>query len=673
MSPSPAGPSSPDEGLERTRVNTIRMLAADMIEKAKSGHPGLPMGAATLAYALWTTFLRHDPKEPRWPDRDRFVLSAGHGSALLYAMLHLTGYDLSLDDLKAFRQLGSRTPGHPEPGLTPGVETVTGPLGQGLGNAVGMALAERWLAARYNRPGHEIVDHVTYVLASDGDMMEGISSEAASLAGHLRLGKLIVVYDDNKISIEGGTSLAFTEDVGARFKAFGWAVQRIDGNDVKEIERALQRAREDASRPSLIVARTHIGFGSPGRQDTPKAHGEPLGAAELAATKKNLGWPLEPAFHIPEESAAFFRRAVEKGARLRSDWEKRWKAYAEAFPRIAEEWETAQRGALPREWDADIPIFHPDTGPLSTRKASGKALNALAGRVPWLVGGSADLAPSNNTLIDKGGDVAAGRFEGRNLRFGIREHAMGAIVNGMTLHGGMRVYGATFLTFSDYFRPALRLAALAKIPSIFVLTHDSIAVGEDGPTHQPVEHLAALRAIPNMVVLRPADANETAEAWRLALTHGEGPVLLILSRQDLPILEPKKGLLPKGAYVLKEAPDGKPDMILLATGSEVSLALEARETLAAEGIGARVVSMPSWELFEAQPQEYKDSVLPPGLKARLAVEAGVSQGWQQYVGSRKNVVGVERFGASAPGPIVMKDYGFTAANVAARAKAILEK
>jgi transketolase len=666
-----------DRNLDELCINTIRTLAIDAVQKANSGHPGMPMGAAAMAYTLWTRYLKHDPANPQWPNRDRFVLSAGHGSMLLYALLHLTGYDLPLAEIMQFRQWGSRTPGHPEHGLTPGVETTTGPLGQGFGNGVGMAIAERFLAEHFNRPDLPIVDHHTYAIVSDGDLMEGVSSEAASLASHLRLGKLIYLYDDNRISIEGSTDLTFTEDVGRRFEAYNWHVQHVTGNDIEAVAHAIETAQAETQRPSLIIAHTHIAFGSPHKQDTAEAHGAPLGEDEVRATKEALGWPLEPPFLIPPEALAHFRQAVEWGRAWEADWQRLLDAYAVQYPELAARWRMVMAGELPPDWDAGIPHFQPEEGPMATRVASGKALNALVERLPTLVGGSADLAPSTSTYLRGHGDLESDCYGGQNMHFGVREHAMGAIVNGMALHGGVIPYGATFLIFSDYMRPPIRLAALTGIHVIFVFTHDSIGLGEDGPTHQPVEQLAALRAIPHLTVIRPADSNETAEAWRVAI-QAKGPVALVLTRQSLPVLDratlaPATGLA-RGAYVLADAPDGRrPGVILIATGSEVAMALAAREELARQGIAARVVSMPSWELFEEQPQSYKDEVLPPEVTARLAIEAGVPQGWWRYVGSSGDVLGLERFGASAPGKTVLEKLGFSVDNVVARAQALLRR
>jgi transketolase len=681
----PRGATSPRQPSGRVRdrrasdldelcINTIRTLAMDAVEQAKSGHPGMPMGAAAMAYALWTRFLRHSPRNPKWPNRDRFILSAGHGSMLLYSLLHLTGYDLPLDELKRFRQWGSLTPGHPEYGRTPGVESTTGPLGQGFASGVGMAIAERFLGEHFNRPGYPIVDHYTYCICSDGDVMEGISSEAASLAGHLRLGKLIYLYDDNEISIEGSTDLAFTEEVGRRFQAYRWHVQRVDGNDIEAVAGAIEAAQAEAHRPSLIICKTHIAYGSPGKQDSPQAHGSPLGAEEVRATKEALGWPVEPPFHVPEEALAYFRQAVRRGQDWESQWQSTFEAYELQYPDLAHRFRMVMAGELPPDWGADIPDFVPEQGPMATRSASGKVLNGLVKRLPTLVGGSADLAPSTSTYLFGYGDMGFDEYCGHNMHFGVREHAMGAVVNGMALHGGVIPYAATFLVFSDYMRPAVRLAALMRIPVIFIFTHDSIGLGEDGPTHQPIEHLAALRAIPNLTVIRPADATETAEAWRVALQR-KGPVAFALSRQKLPVLD-RRTLAPasgtaRGAYVLADAEGGRPDIILIGTGSEVHPVLAARERLAEQGVKARVVSMPSWELFEEQPESYREEVLPPEIVTRLAVEAGVTQGWRRYVGDRGQVIGLERFGASAPGPVVMERLGFSVDNVVSRALALL--
>ncbi len=655
--------------LDALCVNALRFLAADAVEAARSGHPGMPLGAAPVAYVLWDRFLRHNPANPGWFNRDRFILSAGHASALLYALLHLYGYDLPLEELKRFRQWGSRTPGHPEVGLTPGVEATTGPLGQGFAMGVGMALAERFLAARYNRPGFPIVDHYTYALVSDGDLMEGISAEAAALAGHWKLGKLIYLYDDNRVTIEGSTDLAFTEDVSARFRAYGWQVLEVpDGNDLEAVAAALRLARADRTRPSLIRIRTHIGYGSP-KQDSPEAHGAPLGPEALRAAKERLGWPVEPPFYVPDQVYAHTRRALERGQAWEGAWRERFEAYRKEYPDLAAELEAFWSGQLPEGWDRDLPAFDPADGSLATRAASGQVLNALARRIPVLLGGSADLAPSNKTLLKGEADQSAEHPEGRNLRFGVREHAMAAIVNGMALHGGVRPYAATFLVFSDYLRPSLRLAALMEVPSIFVFTHDSIGVGEDGPTHQPVEHLPSLRAIPGLTVIRPADANETAAAWTVALGQ-RGPVALILTRQGVPILPPHPEGVARGGYVLAEAEGGDPQVVLIGTGSEVHLALEARRLLAEKGVRARVVSLPSWELFDAQPEAYRQEVLPPHLP-KVAVEAAVPLGWERYVGPRGTVLGLDRFGASAPGKVLFEKFGFTPERVAEAALALI--
>jgi transketolase len=678
--------------LDQQCINTLRFLSVDMVQKANSGHPGLPLGAAPMAYTLWTKQLKHHPANPHWPDRDRFVLSAGHGSALLYSLLHVTGYALSLDDLKQFRQWGSKTPGHPEYGHTSGVEVTTGPLGQGLANAVGMAIGEAHLAARYNRDGHDVIDHRTWAIISDGDLMEGVASEAASLAGHLKLGKLVCLYDDNYVTLAAGTDITFSEDRAKRFEAYGWQTINVaDGNDVDAISAALEAARADTTRPSLILVRTHIGFGSP-EQDSFKAHGSPLGVEDTKKTKQNLGWPLEPDFLEPEPALAHFREALEQGAKAEADWNERLDAYAKAFPDLAKELQSRLRGELPAGWDADIPVFPADAKGLATRVASGKVMNALAAKLPALFGGSADLDSSTHTNLKgfgdfnpaptpgqdtQGSDSAGWSYAGRNLHFGVREHAMGAISNGLAVHGGFLPYGSTFLIFSDYMRPAIRLAALMSVHVVHVFTHDSIAVGEDGPTHEPVEQLASLRAIPNLTVIRPADANETAEAWKVAAQSEKHPVLLALTRQDLPTLDRTRYAsadgVRQGAYVLSDAKDGKPTLILLASGSEVALILAAADQLQAEGIAVRCVSMPSWELFDAQPQSYRDQVLPPNVSARLAVELGVSQGWDRYVGAKGDMLGVDRFGASAPAGVLLREYGFTVDNVVRRAKALLGK
>jgi transketolase len=657
-------------------VNTIRMLSADAVQKANSGHAGMPMGAAAMAYVLWTRFLKHNPTNPRWPDRDRFVLSAGHGSVLLYSLLHLTGYDLSLEALKNFRQWGSKTPGHPEFLHTPGVETTTGPLGQGFGNAVGLAIAERFLAAHFNRPGHEIVSHHTYAIVSDGDLMEGVSHEAASLAGHLGLSKLIYLYDDNHISIEGNTDIAFTEDRAARFEAYGWHVQKVkNGNDIAAIEKALLSAQKEDLRPSLIAVRTHIGYGSPNKQDSASAHGEPLGPEEIKLTKENLGWPLEPEFHIPEAALNRFRRAIERGKQRESEWQERFSAYEKDYPELAKEWNQWVSNDLPAGWDKDLPDFPADKKGMATRVASGKVLNAIAPNLPNLIGGSADLAPSNKTVVNGEDFFQKDSYHGRNFHFGVREHGMGSILNGIALHGGLIPYGGTFLIFSDYMRPPIRLAAMMGLQVIYVFTHDSIGLGEDGPTHQPVEQLAALRAIPNLTVIRPCDANETAAAWRVALNNNQGPVALALTRQNLPTMDrnvvaPADGL-GRGAYILKDAPNGNPDLILMASGSEVPIAIEAAEKLEERDTSVRVVSMPSWELFERQSQEYRHEVLPPDIKVRVAIEAGITQGWHRYVGDNGRVIGIDRFGASAPYQTLYEKFELTSEKVVDTALACL--
>jgi transketolase len=665
--------------LDELCVNTLRFLAVDMVQKANSGHPGLPMGSASMAYALWDRLLKFNPRDPRWPDRDRFVLSAGHGCALQYALLHVTGFDLPLEELKRFRQWGSRTPGHPEYGKTPGVEATTGPLGQGLANGVGMAIAEVALAARFNRPGHRIVDHSTYVLVSDGDLEEGISSEAGSIAGHQHLGKLTVLYADNHITIEGSTELTFTEDRMARFAAFGWHVQSVErSNDIDAVALALQNAREESARPSLIAVRTHIGFGSPHKQDTAAAHGEALGVEEVRLTKEGMGWPVEPAFHIPAEALKHFRRAVARGDSAQTEWESRFKAYAQEYPDLAAEFQRVIDGRLPKDWEADLPAFRAADGPMATRVASGKAIEALGPRLPEMMGGSADLGPSTHTNIDGAGNFEPENWAGRNMHFGIRENAMGAILNGMALHRGIIPYGGTFFVFTDYMLPPMRLAAMDALPVIYVFTHDSIGMGEDGPTHQPVEQLLGLRSIPGMVVLRPADANETVAAWRVAIGRKKGPIALVLTRQGLPVLDLDSfpcipAGVPLGGYILADSPAGdRPDIILIATGSEVHLALEGRDRLAAEGIKARVVSMPSTNLFSTQPDAYREKVLPTGLPL-LVIEAGASLGWKSYIGAQIAVIGVDTFGASAPGAVVMQHYGFTVENVCRQAHHVLDQ
>ncbi|MBN2230704.1 MAG: transketolase [Candidatus Thorarchaeota archaeon] len=665
-----------DSSLQERAINTIRFLSADAVQKANSGHPGMPMGAAAMAYTLWTRHLRFNPEDPQWWDRDRFVLSGGHGSMLLYSLLHLTGYDVSLDDLKDFRQWKSKTPGHPEYPLTAGVEVTTGPLGQGLANCVGMAIAEAHLAAVFNRNHHQIINHHIYAIVTDGDLMEGISSEAASLAGHLRLGKIILLYDDNLISIDGSTDLTFTEDRGARFEAFGWHVQRVDnGNDIDAIDRAISKAKEDP-RPSLIMCRTHIGFGLPNKQDSSKAHGEPPGEEELEGAKKKLGWPLEPKFFVPDDVLEHFNEIKHNGMNIQSDWQKQFDTYSKEFPELARELDRRMRSELPIDWDKDLPIFQADSKGIPTRSASGKVINALAGRLPEMIGGSADLTPSNKTWIDGSPRFQSNSYNGRNLNYGVREHAMAAAVNGMAAHGGVIPYASTFLMFSDYMRPAIRLSALSGHHSIWVFTHDSIGVGEDGPTHQPIEHLAALRSIPNLIVIRPGDANEVTEAWKIAIVNREGPTLLALTRQNVPVLDRNKYALAsgakKGAYVLADLGEN-PEIILMASGSELSLIVDAGERLFSEGINVRLVSFPSWELFKAQSQEYRDSVLPPDIRLRLSVEAGVAQGWERWVGERGTSLSIESFGSSAPASVLFDKYGFSVENVIQKARTLLNK
>jgi len=662
--------------LDQLSINTIRTLAMDGVQKANSGHPGMPMGMAAAAYVLWTRHLRHNPKNPKWANRDRFVLSAGHGSMLLYSLLFLTGYeDYPLEQLKQFRQWGSLTPGHPESELTPAVETTTGPLGQGFANGVGMAIGVEYLRAHFNRPENEIFDYYIYAICSDGDLMEGVSSEAASLAAHLKLGRLIYLYDDNHISIDGSTSLAFTENPGKRFEAYGWHVQEVDGNDLEAVDKAIIAAKSDP-RPSLIRTRTVIGFGSPNKAGTAKAHGEPLGVDEVKLAKQNLGWPYEEPFTVPEESLANFRGAIEKGKALEASWQERLETYAKAQPELAAEWKSWATGELPTGWMDAMPQFPPDK-PMATREASGKALNAFAKALPMLLGGSADLRPSNNTFLEGMGEFQADNRGGRNFHFGVREHGMGSVMNGMALTRPLIPYGGTFLIFYDYMRPPVRLAAMMGLQVIYVYTHDSIGLGEDGPTHQPVEQLAGLRSVPHMTLIRPADANETAVAWRVAIAHRHGPTALALTRQKLPVFDRTKYAsaegVEKGAYVMGDAPGGAIDVILIGTGSEVSLCVEAQDALEKEGIRARVVSMPSWTLFDKQSKEYQESVLPAGTTARVAVEAGCALGWSKYVGGKGKVISLERFGASAPYQTILEHLGFTGDNVAAIAKSILGK
>ena len=680
----------PDE-LDALCINTIRFLSVDAVQNAKSGHPGMPLDAAPMAYALWTRRLKHNPRNPHWFDRDRFVLSAGHGSMLLYSLLYLTGYDVSLDDIRRFRQWDSKAPGHPERGHTPGVEVTTGPLGQGLANAVGMAIAEAQLAAQYNRPGFAVVDHATYAIVSDGDLMEGVGAEAASLAGHLRLGKLTCLYDDNRVTLAAGTDITFSEDRAQRFAAYGWhTVTVADGNDTDAIDAALQAARVETSRPSLILVRTHIGYGSPNKHDSYEAHGSPLGVDEVRLTKRNLGWPEEPAFLVPDAALAHFREGVARGAATEATHAQLLHEYAAAWPDLARELAQRTNAELPDGWDTDIPVFPPDAKGMATRAASGKVMNALAPRLPALTGGSADLDPSTFTALkgfgdfnppatpqdDTQGSTGGGwSYAGRNVHFGVREHAMGAIVNGLAAHGAMLPYGSTFLIFSDYMRPPIRLAALMRLHVVHVFTHDSIALGEDGPTHQPVEQLAGLRAIPGLTVIRPCDANETAVAWRIAVEARDRPVVLVLSRQDLPTLDRTRYASAErvrdGAYVLLDAPAKDPQLILIASGSEVRLIVAAAERLQAEGVAVRCVSMPSFDLFDALSAEQHAAVLPHAVHARLAVEAASPYGWHRYVGDRGDVLAVDRFGASAPGDVVMREYGFTVDEVCRRARALL--
>ncbi len=666
--------AGPDHALDELCVNTIRTLSMDAVQKANSGHPGTPMALAPVAYTLYTRVMRHSPENPDWPDRDRFLLSAGHASMLLYSTLHLTGYGISLDDIKNFRQLHSRAAGHPEYRYAPGIETTTGPLGQGIATAVGMALAERMLAGRFNRDGHSIVDHFTYSIASDGDLQEGISAEASSLAGHLKLGRLIAFYDQNHISIEGDTDLAFTEDVGQRYEAYGWHVQDLSEDiGVASLERAVVAAKVVTDRPSLIIVRTHIAPGSPNKQDTHGAHGSPLGEEEIRLTKQAYGWPSEEPFHIPAEALEHFRRCVDRGRQVEEEWKQRFEAYRADHPELAAEFERIQAAELPDGWDAEVPSRKPEDGKIATRKASGEVIQWAAGKVPELVGGSADLAPSTLTLIDGGGDVAPGAFDARNLHFGIREHAMGAIVNGLS-QSGLRAYGATFLVFSDYMKGAMRIAAQSHVGSIFVFTHDSIGLGEDGPTHQPIEHLAHLRATPNLYLVRPADFNETALGWRFALGSKTAPTAMALSRQGLPVLDPARvpaDAIERGAYVLRDSGNGDPDLILIGTGSEVSVCQDAYELLESEGVAVRLVSMPCMERFAEQDESYRDEVLPPSVRARVAVEAASAFGWHRWTGEDGDVVAMESYGASAPAEVLYEHFGFTGEQVAERARAVL--
>ena len=657
--------------LENLSINTIRLLSADAVQKANSGHPGMPMGAAAMAYALWTKHLNFDPSDPEWPNRDRFILSAGHGSMLLYSLLYLTGYDLTLDDIKNFRQPDSKTPGHPESHLTKGVETTTGPLGQGFANGVGFAIAQKYLAARYNKPGFNIFDYNIYAIVSDGDLMEGISSEAASIAGHLKLGNLIYLYDDNHISIEGNTNITFTEDTEKRFESFGWHVQKVeDGNDPEKVSEAIQNALKEKDKPSIIKVRTHIAFGSPNKVDTPGAHGSPLGDEELRLTKINLGWDPDKSFYVPDDVLKFYRSAGDKGKSKQVEWNKLFSEYKNKFPELADEYIDFCEDKFPEGWTDALPLFEPKDGEVATRSASGKTINAIAKFFPTMIGGSADLEPSNDTFIKGEKSFQPGDYDGRNLHFGVREHSMGAELNGIALTKPMIPYGATFLIFSEYMRAPIRLAAIMGIRTIFIFTHDSIALGEDGTTHQPIEQLISLRSIPNLIVIRPADANETAQAWRVALEHKTGPVTIILTRQKLPVIDQAKyakaSNLEKGAYILSDCED-KPQLIFIATGSEVQLAIAAQEKLKIQNINARVVSMPSWELFEKQDYDYREKVLPKDVKKRISIEAGSTLGWHKYITDEGIAIGIDEFGKSAPGDWLMKEYGFTVEEVIQKA------
>jgi transketolase len=665
---------SNSDNLQQRAINTIRFLSADGVQKANSGHPGLPMGTAAITYTIWTKHLKINPANPEWPDRDRFILSGGHGSMLLYSMLYLSGFDLPLEELKNFRQWGSKTPGHPEYGLTPGVETTTGPLGQGLANGVGMAIAEAHLAREFNQPGHKIVDHTTFAIITDGDLMEGVASEAASLAGHLKLGKLIYLYDDNHISIEGSTSIAFTEDRAKRFEAYGWQVLRVDdGNEVEEIDSAIISAKKDP-RPSIIICHTTIGFGLPTKQGTEKAHGEPPGEEELAKAKENAGWPTDEKFFVSEDVLELFRKIKYDGSEKEKQWQVAFNEYKKAYPELAAEFERRMSGKLPENWQNGLKKFDADPKGIASRVSSGTIINEIAEKLPELMGGSADLAPSTKTWINSSNAFQSDNPVGRNLHFGVREHGMGAVVNGMAYHKGLIPYGATFLVFSDYMRGALRVSAISHLPSIWIFTHDSIGLGEDGPTHQPVEHLMSLRLIPNLSVIRPADANEVREAWIAAVNRKHGPTALILSRQNLPTIDRAKFAseegLHKGAYVMADLGNKKPEIILMASGSEVDLIIKAGEKLKADGMSVRLVSFPSWDLFDAQPQSYKDQVLDPTIGKRVAVEAGSKLSWEKWVGSKGTVVGMSSYGASAPAEILFKEFGFTVDNVYQTAKGL---
>ncbi len=677
------------ESLEELCVNTIRLMAVDMVQQANSGHPGAPMGMAPVAFVLWDRFLKHNPGDPKWPDRDRFILSAGHASAMLYALLHLTGYEVTLEDLKQFRQWQSKTPGHPEYGTVPGVETTTGPLGQGFANGVGMAIAERWLAQRYNQPGHEIISHHTYALVSDGDLEEGVASEAASLAGHLRLGKLIYLYDDNEISIEGSTDLTFTENVAQRFQAYDWQViGPIAGLDTNSVEQAMRMAQQESGKPSLIICRSTIGYGSPNKAGTASVHGEPLGEEEVRLTKENLGWPNQEPFAIPPQVLAHFRKAQERGKSWQQEWQTRLDNYRREFPEAARQLEESLKGELPEGWAQGLnDLFKAQDKPMATREASCRVMNVLAQKVPNLAGGSADLAPSTKTILTDCGHFSCQNYSGQNLHFGVREHAMGAIVSGMSLHGGLIPYTGTFLVFYDYMRPPVRLAAMMGIQVIYVFSHDSVGLGEDGPTHQPIEQLMGLRLVPNLVTIRPADATETVEAWKVALERRQGPTAIVLTRQKLPVLDrtvlaPATGVK-RGGYILwetlKEPSERvsieeayKPNLIIIGTGSELHLALEAASLLQKKDIKARVVSLPSWELFQAQPVDYRNQVLPPDVTARISIEAGVTLGWERYVGGDGISIGIARFGASAPYQTIYEKFGLTAPRIVDAALKLLE-
>ena len=666
-----------NDSLQDRAINTIRFLSADAVQKANSGHPGMPMGAAAMAYTLWTRHLRFNPENPDWPNRDRFILSGGHGSMLLYSLLYLTGYNLTLDDIKNFRQLGSKTPGHPECTCTPGVEVTTGPLGQGLANSVGMAIAEKHLAAEFNTDKYNVIDHFTYAIVTDGDLMEGISYEASSLAGHLQLSKLLLLYDDNQISIDGSTDLTFTEDRAKRFEAQGWHVQIVnDGNNVEAIDAAIINAKKKPA-PSIILCRTNIGYGLPTKQDSAASHGSPAGEEELKGAKEKLGWPVEPWFYVPDDVLAFYRKIGERGKELEEEWENLMEDYAKAYPENASEIKRRFARKLPKDWESKLATFNPDSKGIATRSASGKVINSIAKSIPELMGGSADLTGSNKTWIDESVDFQADTPQGRNIHFGVREHSMGGMVNGLAAHGGIIPYSGTFLIFSDYMRPAIRLSALSEHHSIWVFSHDSIGLGEDGPTHQPIEQLAALRAIPNLVVIRPSDANEVSEAWRYAISNASGPTLIALTRQNVPTLDRQEYAsarnLEKGAYILKDFGDSPIQLILMASGSEVDLIVKTAEMLSDGGVNVRVVSFPSWELFELQDDKYRERVLPPDVKYRLAVEAGVSMGWKKYVGEIGETVCIDRFGASAPAEDLFKKFGFTVENISKRAKELLGK